>query len=86
MTGRSPARQTKRFAGFRIAMHDPELVRLGHRLRHLRDDVHGHLDRHRAGGLELHIERPPLQVLHHHVRQAVRERVDVDDAHRVHRA
>ena len=76
----SEPRTRKRFAGFEIAVHDPEGVRLGDGLERLEHVVRGFLDRERAALAEEHAEVCALQVLHHHERRAVREEADVEHA------
>ena len=61
----------KRFAGFEIAVHDAEGVGLGDGLAGLEDEVDGQLGGERPALLEPRGEVPAVEVLHHHVGDAV---------------
>ena len=66
--------------GLQIAMDDAERMRLGERFARLDDVVHDVADRQRRLLVDEGAQGRAAQELHHHVRCAVGERTDVDDA------
>ena len=68
------------FAGLRIAVDDSEHVRVRETLQCLQRVVDRVADRETLLEAKELLEIAPVEALHHHVRQAVRERSDVDDA------
>ena len=61
-------------------MHDPERVRLGDRLARLQHVADGAGHRERAAPRHGFGQILALEILHHHVRRARRERADIGDA------